>query len=218
LIGAYRVVRLWKLGDNNRLEAFANSYRWTPGVNVAKDLLFGYYPPKDDYDVIGMGRTGAGLHGWLSTAEASANEPESWEMALSGKTKTYTHYKYVRERVAVPSLPTLRWDICDPGDYNLSDVGYSYEEVVSLRPVEHKIGYVVGTTMNWGSVAEGELGIRSQYAIPESLTLTGDLDWDLRLMECADHYGVTVMSKEDLEKTPLGFIEGWYLPEGKKDE
>lgn len=143
---------------------------------------------------IGEGQTissvsqrGAGFHGWFGVPEMLTQERDAVERAVAG----------------VPHQEII-WTYSDT---DLDDNGF--HKAIS---VPHEYYNVIGTVMGWGEAVQCTKGIRTQYALPESLVLTNDFDFNLRLMEVGEKYGINLISQDDVWNAPLGFVEGWSIP------
>lgn len=66
--------------------------------------------------------------------------------------------------------------------------------------------YVVGSIVTYGWVKIAEHGIRAERAIPEHIILSADDDYNLRLLNVAEAYGMKMVTLKEAEMLPTGLI------------
>lgn len=90
----------------------------------------------------------------------------------------------------------------EPVRFRASRDGYPTETCFGLR-FEN---YVIGSTLNYGRVVTATKGMRAEKAVPEYLVLSDNDDFNVRLLEVAEEYGMKLCSLEEAKAMPTGLM------------
>lgn len=119
----------------------------------------------------------SGFHGFFDPSEIKVQEPDKHLMALEGMSTS----EYMRHQ------------------------GVSGPDT-SADPF-YRTCYVIGSALHYGKVRIAVKGVRSEKALPEYLILSGNEDFNLRLLSVAEKYRMKLVTLEEAYQIETGLIE-----------
>ncbi len=175
LYGAMRMWRLWRLvEDSTDLTALMTAHNWVPGENISHAK-----PRKGDLSWYGADRSG--FYGFTDISEIEKQEPKMTEKATAGEVeRTYEFEGSLFGRSQYTSEP------------------------MSWNRTASKMGYVIGSALFYGTVVTATLGARAEKAAPETLILSEDPVYNLRLTKIADKYNLQLITMAEAKEMPTG--------------